>query len=95
MDWISNGGWKSLCAIAYIAICMFDFVIIPAWIGIMRESIDVVMAAMPAGDVSVQLEYLKLLTGGHDPLTMRHGGLFHLAFGAILTGSALNKRDIQ
>jgi hypothetical protein len=44
-------------------------------------------------DTLVQLELMKKLTGQHSPFTLMGGGLFHLAFGAILTGSAvgLNK----
>jgi len=42
-------------------------------------------------DVMVKLEVLKTLTGVHSPYTLQFGGLFHLAFGAILTGSQLNK----
>jgi|TARA_R100001377_G_C3130238_1_gene89048 hypothetical protein len=39
----------------------------------------------------VQMELMKALTGQHNPFTLMGGGLFHLAFGAILTGSALSK----
>jgi hypothetical protein len=37
----------------------------------------------------VQMELMKKLTGQHSPFTLMGGGLFHLAFGAILTGSAV------
>ena len=33
------------------------------------------------------------LTGQHQPFTLLGGGLFHLAFGAILTGSAFASKD--
>jgi hypothetical protein len=36
----------------------------------------------------VQMELMKKLTGQHEPFTLLGGGLFHLAFGAILTGSS-------
>ena len=39
-------------------------------------------------DPLIQLELMKKLTGQHNPFTLMGGGLFHLAFGAILTGSA-------
>jgi len=35
------------------------------------------------------MELMKKLTGQHSPFTLMGGGLFHLAFGAILTGSAI------
>ena len=44
----------------------------------------------------IQMELMTKLTGQHSPFTLMGGGLFHLAFGAILTGSAvgLNKQEI-
>jgi len=36
----------------------------------------------------VQMELMKKLTAQHSPFTLMGGGIFHLAFGAILTGSA-------
>jgi len=39
-------------------------------------------------DPLIQLELMKKLTGQHNPFTLMNGGIFHLAFGAILTGSA-------
>jgi len=44
-------------------------------------------------DTLVQLELLTKLTGQHSPFTLMGGGLFHLAFGAILTGSAFASKD--
>ena len=41
----------------------------------------------------VQMELMKKLTGQHEPFTLLGGGLFHLAFGAILTGSAFANRE--
>jgi hypothetical protein len=40
-------------------------------------------------EVLIQLELMKKLTAQHNPFTLMGGGLFHLAFGAILTGSAV------
>ena len=42
----------------------------------------------PIEDTMVQMELLKKLTAHHSPYTLQMGGLFHLAFGALLTGSA-------
>jgi hypothetical protein len=42
-------------------------------------------------DTLVRLELLKTLVSQHSPFTLQNGGIFHLSFGAILTGSALNK----
>ena len=35
------------------------------------------------------MELMKKLTGQHEPFTLLGGGLFHLAFGALLTGTAM------
>jgi len=34
-------------------------------------------------------EMVKPLTYQHEPFTLKGGGLFHLSFGALLTGSAV------
>ena len=44
-------------------------------------------------DPLVQMEYLKKLVSQHEPFTLKGGGLFHLAFGALLTGSVFGKND--
>jgi hypothetical protein len=46
-------------------------------------------------DPLVQMEYLKKLVSQHEPFTLQGGGLFHLSFGAILTGSALGSGKLN
>lgn len=90
-NWMSyDGGWKSLSGFIYLIICIFDFMIVPMWFGLMRNDIVVISEYIKGLDTMVQLEYLKLLTSQHDPFTLQHGGIFHIAFGAILTGSVLS-----
>jgi hypothetical protein len=91
MKFRSNLGWKWMCAVAYITICIFDFIIVPMWYGLTRPNFADVVANLPQGDIQVQLEFLRVLTEHHDPYTLKGGGLFHLAFGALLTGSVLSK----
>jgi len=91
MKFLSDGGWKWMCAVTYIVICIFDFVIVPAWIGLTRTPLSEIMQHLPEGDVQVQLEYLRLRSAQHVPFTLQNGGFFHLAFGALLTGSAINR----
>ena len=78
-------GWKTILALVYAGICLFDFVIVPAWIGITRPPIEV-LAGLDA-------ETLQIIYNQHDPFTLQGGGLFHLAFGALLTGSAITKHS--
>jgi hypothetical protein len=42
-------------------------------------------------DPAVQIQLLKSLVVQHEPFTLRGAGMFHLAFGALLTGSAISK----
>jgi hypothetical protein len=84
-----EGGWKSMMAIVYAIICLFDFIIIPGWLGATRRELDTSIAEFTNLDVQVQLELIKSVWRQHEPLTLQGGGLFHLAFGALLTGSAV------
>jgi|TARA_B110000285_G_scaffold164496_1_gene183709 hypothetical protein len=62
---------------------------VPIWYGINRPDISQFMDIINSTtEPMVQMELMKKLTGQHSPFTLLGGGLFHLAFGAILTGSA-------
>jgi hypothetical protein len=67
---------------------------VPIWYGLNRPDISELMKIVnETQDTLVRLDLLKTLVSQHSPFTLMGGGLFHLAFGAILTGSAvgLNK----
>lgn len=87
-------GWKAFLAIVYAIICTFDFVLVPTWIGIVRELSEEALTAdiLVGFDPAVQLRMIEAYTFQHEPLTLRGGGIFHLAFGALLTGSAITAR---
>ena len=64
------------------------------WWGLNRPDISQFMEIINATDSTlVQMELMKKLTGQHEPFTLLGGGLFHLAFGAILTGSAFASKE--
>ena len=67
------------------------------WYGISRATlldVDAYMSNLQLiDDPVVQMEYLKKLVSQHEPFTLKGGGLFHLAFGALLTGSTLGNRS--
>jgi hypothetical protein len=70
--------------------------VVPAYYGIARMGLDLAdyMDHLQAiEDPLVQMEYLKKLVSQHEPFTLQGGGLFHLAFGALLTGSVFGKKD--
>jgi len=69
--------------------------VVPVWYGLSRAMLlDVdsyITNLQLIDDPMVQMEYMKKLTSQHEPFTLKGGGLFHLAFGALLTGSTLGK----
>ena len=65
----------------------------PVWYGLNRPNLQVFIDILnTVEDPLIQLELMKKLTGQHNPFTLMGGGLFHLAFGALLTGTAINKK---
>ena len=86
--------WRWTALIIYLLICFYDFMFVPIWYGINRPDISQFMDIVNSTEnMLVQLELLTKLTGQHSPFTLMGGGLFHLAFGAILTGSAFASKD--
>ena len=86
-------GWKTILAIVYAVICVFDFIIVPMWIGLVR--IDILQHIDVLANIDISMRSKDLLVEGytyqHKPFTLQNGGLFHLAFGALLTGSAVSR----
>ena len=90
----STQRWRWTALIVYLLICFYDFMFVPIWYGLNRPDISEFMKIINSTDeVLVQLELMKVKTGQHSPFTLMGGGLFHLAFGAILTGSAFASKD--
>jgi len=87
--------WRWTALITYLVICIYDFMVVPVWYGLSRAMLlDVdsyITNLQLIDDPMVQMEYMKKLTSQHEPFTLKGGGLFHLAFGALLTGSTLGK----
>lgn len=99
MNWLSKDeGWKAMLASIYAFICIFDFIVVPVWIGLNRPSNAMIderlhQIHMHQMGESIAKEMVKPLTYQHEPFTLKGGGLFHLSFGALLTGSALSKKQ--
>ena len=86
----STIAWRWTALTLYLLICFYDFMFVPIWYGLNRPDISQFMDIINSTDEPmVQMELMKKLTGQHSPFTLMGGGLFHLAFGAILTGSAI------
>ncbi len=81
--------WRWTALGVYLVICLYDFMVVPIWYGLNRPDLATFIEILnTVGDPLIQLEMMKKLTGQHSPFTLMGGGIFHLAFGAILTGSA-------
>ena len=90
----SSMRWRWAALTLYLIICFYDFMFVPIWYGLNRPELSSFIDILNSvEDPLIQLELMKKLTGQHNPFTLMGGGLFHLAFGALLTGSAfgLNK----
>ena len=80
--------WRWTALIVYLVICIYDFMVVPIYYGVARMGLDLAdyMEHLPE-DPLVAMEYLKKLVSQHSAFTLQGGGLFHLSFGAILSGS--------
>lgn len=87
---LQNAKWQKACAYVYLLICIFDFIIVPTWFGITRVVKDVEYEVFSKLDPSVQIRMIDARTLQHEPYTLKGAGMFHLAFGALLTGSAVS-----
>ena len=86
--------WRSAALIIYLLVVFYDFIFCPIWWGLNRPDISEFMKIIATvEDPLIRQQLMTKLVGQHSPFTLLGGGLFHLAFGAILTGSAvgLNK----
>ena len=95
-NWLHHdGGWKTMLAIVYAIICLFDFIISPILWNIQRnEALNMAnaIARDPALNAQIAADMLKALYRVHVPYTLQGmGSTFHIAFGALLTGSAISK----
>jgi hypothetical protein len=90
--------WKAMLATVYALICVFDFLVVPSWRGItdlFDEDIYNSVEKLSQLEPSIQVAIIEAETYQHEPFTLKGGGLFHLSFGALLTGSAVvgKKKD--
>jgi|TARA_R110000823_G_scaffold7344_1_gene26858 hypothetical protein len=84
--------WRWTALVVYLGICIFDFIIVPIWYGFMRPDYHTFLEEVRMiDDTMVKLELMKKLTDHHNPYTLMGGGLLHLAFGALLTGSVFGQ----
>jgi len=86
--------WRWIALSAYLIICIYDFVVVPVWFGLNRPDLaSFVTMINSLESETVQLELMRKMTGQHEPFTLKGGGLLHLSFGAILTGTTLGGKS--
>ena len=88
--------WRPCMAAVYAAIVIFDFIIMPLTMEIFNESIDNMAAVelvLKFEDPTVRVQALETFTEKRSwtALTLMGGGMFHIAFGALLTGAAVTR----
>lgn len=76
--------WKPAAAVIYLTICVFDFIVVPSYLGLWSEPLKDLILAIKDLPPDSQHIILTLKLATWDPLTLKGGGLFHVAFGAIL-----------
>lgn len=89
-NWVV-ANWRGISALVYLIICVFDFIVYPSYIGLFRVPHLEFMANLAGLDPEVQREFIRLTYTQFTPYTLQGSGLFHISYGAILTGAAITK----
>lgn len=89
--------WRPAMAFVYMAICVFDFIIMPVWIEKTQiKAVEAVELArkLPEKD---QVMALTVLTKEQywNPITLKENGFIHIAFGFILGIAAWTRGQAQ
>ena len=88
--------WRPAAAGIYLLICLFDFIIMPSIIEYQNDKIDRMQAitqTLKFKSPSVRQTTIEVLLRRVEwsPKTLGGGGMFHLAFGALLVAAAFTR----
>lgn len=87
--------WLPFAAATYIVICIFDFMVMPIYVAAHNSKVEaIVFASLEGKDVATfatTIAQTAQATKQWNPLTLLGAGMFHLAFGALLTGGAVTR----
>jgi len=78
--------WRPTAAVVYLSICIFDFIVAPYLTQMQAKELSHIfeyVLQMPTDQQTMALEILHSKSQWQS-LTLMGGGLFHIAFGAIL-----------
>ncbi len=92
-EWLA-ANWKAGLAFIYSLVVIFDFIVVPSWIGLHRPDLFKVLEAVKTLTPEMQQLALQIAFRSHEAFTLQGSGLFHLAFGALLTGAAVTKDQL-
>lgn len=92
-SWL-NRTWRPAAAVVYLMICLFDFIIAPAFMGFKSANIAQLAGSVKGLDPAVAIAIIQNRTPW-QPLTLQGSGLFHVAFGAILGVAAWTRGSAQ
>jgi hypothetical protein len=89
--------WRPAAAWIYLCICVFDFVIMPAYHLRSQGTLDHIWELSMKLRPEDQLQAVVQLTkrSSWEPLTLNESGMFHIAFGAILGVAAWTRGRVQ
>lgn len=76
--------WRPAAAVIYLIICIFDFIVMPIWFGAYGETLSSIIMTIKDLPADAQIVVLNMKLAAWEPITLKGGGLFHIAFGAIL-----------
>lgn len=93
--WIAVN-WHPIAVMTYLFICLMDFVVFPGIVQVENaryNAAKLVELATEFHDGPAQIEAIHILHEQHDwdPLTLRGNGLFHIAFGGIISMAAYSR----
>lgn len=92
-SWL-NRTWRPAAAVVYLAICLFDFIIAPYYMGLRATDTAKFVYSIKDLDPEIAIAIIQNKTPW-SPLTLQGSGLFHVAFGAILGVAAWTRGTAQ
>jgi len=90
--------WKVACAVVYLAICILDFIIFPTYVARQHDKFTSYAYYKTVNEIfkddreAVHIVLSNKDTGRWTPFSLKGGGLLHISFGAILTGSIIGRK---
>ncbi|MFA5490876.1 MAG: hypothetical protein WC284_16980 [Candidimonas sp.] len=88
--------WRPVAAVVYMVICLFDFVIMPSiyeYHNYKQNYSEIIDLTLKYPSDTAQIKALETINrdGQWEPLTLMGGGMFHVAFGAIIGAAAFTR----